>query len=201
VKFLLAMSLLVASFNVISQERQVNPDSGKALQVEPGATSQSIEDVALTYFREIAYIDQQYPSPSQQLSAKDILRDRDGLTEVEAEEVIAVARQLEKLEQDGGQVERTRLDQSIKKVCSDLRATNTPEQARAVLEVRATTRNAENRSKGAGLLGELNTTTRAHVITALNEYRKGVTVVNVQWKNATAEQVERYRTGKCASVN
>jgi hypothetical protein len=198
-KYFLLLGMLSLAAGVLAQE-VVKADVGgdSALQSMSGPDVLSLEDTAKSFFTEIAIVLKDSSVDQTQLSAKEILKNRDGLSDAEADEVIAVASHLNTPE--ALEAERQTSEASLKKICSDLRTADTPEEMITVLSGSQARSLAKARLAGGNLLSELRPSTRAHVMKVLTEHRKGITVARIDWSKASPQKLNEYKNRRCSNA-
>ena len=195
-KNLLVTCLFLAS--AIPNALDAAPERQSVMTTAQGKDVLSLEDAARSYFLQIALIVQQHPGPNMKQSAKEVLRDRDGLTEAEAEEVISIARRLSGPEAEESRRAESRL--SRQKLCTDLQLAASPGEALLLLEGAQAQSLARNRLAGANLLSELRPSTRTRVTKAIMEHRDATIVRRVDTKKLKAEEIEAYKTQQCSQA-
>ncbi len=165
----------------------------------------SLEETARRYFQEIAYFDSRNEALDQPMNPKNLLRDRDGLSEAEASEVIAVAREANapttpQARQAGIEREAALLHSQ----CDALNRAGTADAQLAALQAADADDVKRDIQAGKSLLAQLSPGTRARVMEVLAEQRKKITVVRRDWKHLRDERpeaLEMYRAAKCANAN
>ncbi len=128
-----------------------------------------------------------------------MLRDRDGLTDAEADEVIAVARSLNTPQAQEAFSAKSR--DSQRRTCDELRASATTEESITMLAAKVEREATEERLEAMQLLTQLKPATRTKVYKVLVEYRKGMTAGGRDWHKANAQHIEQYRNKFCSGAN
>ena len=171
------------------------PAPNGLMRVKRGAEVGTLEKLALTYLSEVAYVDRNFGTAAVQVPVKVMLRDRDGLSEAQAEEVIAAARKMDSPEASEAKAAKAK---TVKEgACSDLKEAKSVEQSSQVLEAKRAQEDAEAHLEGVRVLAELTPATRAAVRKALVEYRKSIESSEPDWSEASPEMIERYKSKHC----
>lgn len=170
--------------------------------VRKGVAVGALEDVAATYFSEVGYWLREAGSANVQISAKEMLTERDGLTDAQADEVIAIAAAANKPVTPPAianlSAERLELQ---RKNCAALTSAKTRQETVAILEARDKQREAENRAEGVRLLSLLKPDTKVAVNAALAKYREGLTTNTMDWSKATDKHLAAIKTKTCAATH
>ncbi len=199
-RHLFVFAVIVASCTALAADSLPAAGDGTTLtRTAPGRDALSAEEAARIYFMEIAFVLEKYPAPNVQISAGEMLRDRDGLTKEQADEVIAVARRLNSVE--AREASRADAAAAMQRLCEGLRVATTTEAAVTLLQRSETEAAEKNRALGNSLLSELSAATRTRLSPALEENRNSLTVVRKDWANAKPEDIEGFKLRACASIS
>lgn len=178
---------------------------GSFQRIGNGPDMLSLEETAASYFEQVAEQAARNLAEDHPFNPKNRLRDRDGLTQAEAAEVIAVAQRLNAPPAPQARRAATEQAEASKRAdCQALNRATTPDALLAELEAGEAAFVKARARKGKELLDALSPATRARMLDVLTEYRKSMTVGRQDWKKVREvrpEAMESYRAAKCSGVN